>query len=891
MSGGGGETVVQPSTTTTVQDIPAWEQGYVTDLLGQAQTIAAQPYQQFPGQQIAGFTPDQQQAFSNIEGMGNQINPLEQAATDATTAGTNTANSIYGAGAGDINAATGYNPLQAVAPYLGAASQYNSAAAAQPYLNQSQAYNAAAAGVATPQGIQSYMSPYTNDVVGGIQNEANLNWNQNIMPGVNNEFVGSGQYGSGRNAQVLGQAAGNFQTGLSSNIANALQSGYQTAGNQAATEAGILGNAANTAISGGNAASSAQGTQISNLLNQGQAAGSATQQQATNLLNQGTSLGNLAATQGSAQLQAGAANDALASSQEATSLEQQQALQAVGQQQQQLNQTNINTAMQNFQNQAQWPAQQTEYLNQIIRGLPAPSATTSATQSPAYSVSPLAGIGGAGTGALSLLGTNGQTAGTVTEAKKGGLINGYAEGGQVNDDTDDLDVAMGGYATPLDYADDSASVPSTVTTNPQNDSAQPVQLPADAPTVNGNSVPLDAASTDLQYTPPDMSNLNPLLDNPDSKHNNGSPNAAPQGNVISPQQTQQLQLLAMARGMLTPQMNGSSMAALGQSFGNLEDITLKTSQMQAQQNALNYQRQQEAEKIALQKEQIEQGRYTPVKDFYGNVTGMVEGKTGQFTPINTGQQTGTMASVNPGEEPSTDPQKAAAQILVEQGSVPTQVGNRFDIAGRNKQVDAYNNQALAAKNVIQQLDVLDSQTGKYNPGSVMGKVYGTESAVGMGGAGATARTEADKASTQLTNAFMAANTASNRSGIGVLNFDSKGVPNADMTDEARTQLIDKQKAIANSQIQRAEISNLYPRMQMSNVNAIMNTYEQKNPPLMPDGTANQNWMPYQDWLKAGRPDTTVLTGGKGKAPMTAPKQNDPLAALLAEKARRQGAQQ
>src|SRR5579859_2770480 len=274
MSGGGGNSApAQPATTTTVQDIPAWEQGYVTNLLGKAQAISDQPYQQFPGPQIAGFTPDQLQSFSNVENLGGQIAPLNAAANNSVAAGTNTANNIFGAGAGNINAATGYNPLQAVAPYLGAAAGYNSAAAAQPWLNQAAGYQSAAANTATPQGIQSYLSPYTNNVVSGIQNEANLNWNQNILPAINDKFIGTGQYGSGRNAQVLGREAGNFQTGLSSNVANALENGYGVAGQQAAQQASLLGNLGNSSLPGANTASNAQNSQITNLLNQATTAG------------------------------------------------------------------------------------------------------------------------------------------------------------------------------------------------------------------------------------------------------------------------------------------------------------------------------------------------------------------------------------------------------------------------------------------------------------------------------------------------------------------------------------------------------------------------------------------------------------------------------------------
>ncbi len=708
-SGGGGTTVVQPSTTTTVQDIPAWEQGYVQNLLGQAQTIAGQPYQQFPGQQIAGFTPDQMQAFQNVEGSGAPNLAAQGNAANAAGAGANTANNIYGAGSPLLNASTM---------------------------------------AASPLGIQQYMSPYMGNVVQGMENEANQNWNQNIMPGINNEFTHNGMSGSGRNAQVLGQAAGNFQTGLSANIANTLNQGYTTAGNQAATEAGILGQA-------------------------------------------GASLGNLAATQSGAQQSAGTTLGNLGAQAATTNLNQNQALQGVGQQQQQLEQTNLNTAQQNWQNQVNWPATQTEYLNQIIRGLPAPSASTSASQSPAYSVSPLTGVGGSLAGVAGLLG-NGH--------KEGGLIKGYAEGGSVDDPSD--------------------------------------------------SAPNDA--NPLATAVPKMAPVNPLAD---------MPTPPPAG--MSASQLQNMQLLALSRGLLTPTMGGSGMAALGQGIGNIEDVTMAGMGMQQKQQQLNFENKMKEIATKQEQEKIEQGRYSVFKDAYGNGIGMVDTKSGKITPLSMpNQTTGDVAD----EAPSADPQKAALQIMKEQGTVPTQAVTRQDITGRNKQVESYNNQALAAKNVVQQLDTLNAQTGKYSAGKGMGNVYGAESWLGVGGEGATARTEADKAATQLANAFMQANTAANRSGIGVLNFDAKGVPNPDMPDQARNDLIAKQKAIANSQIQRAEISNMYPRMQISNVNTIMNAYEAKNPPLLPSGDANPNWMPYHDWLKAGRPDTATSAGKSAAQP-------------------------
>lgn len=856
---GGGSAPATPSTTTSIQDIPAWEQGYVTNLLGKAQTLSDQPYQQFQGPQVAGFTPDQTQAFSNIEGAGNANQANQAAATGQITQGANTANGIYGAGASDINSASSYNPLAAVAPYLGAATGYNSAAAAQPWLNQASGYQGAAAQAGTPQGIQNYMSPYTNSVVQGIQNEANQNWNQNIMPGVNNAFIGSGQYGSGRNAQVLGQAAGNFQTGLSANVANALQSGYNTAGTQAANQASLLSGLGSQALTGANTASGVQGAQVTNLLNQANAAGNSTQQQASNLLGQGTALGNLQSTQGAQQVAAGAALGNLGAQQANTNLTQNQALQATGQQQQQLNQSNLNTAMQNFQNQTQYPEQQTEYLNQIIRGLPAPSASTGASQTtPAYSVSPLSGIGGAGTAGLSLLGSNGQSLGTATGFKGGGLVKGYAEGGVVTAG-DDEDYGDDIY-NPLDSVDEensaSAPVVPTKLIDPQYNVSQPM---ASSPPVAAPSAPLA------------ISEKNPL-DNADAMPDDRT-------NGFSKADMQQQQLLALARGMLTPSLGGSGFAALGQGIGAAQDIGM-------QQQMWNAQQKEKAQELALRREVVQQGKYTPIKDMFGNVTGIMDTKTGKLLPMGPKDGVQSPDSTMTDEEPSADPQKAAMQILNETGTPFTPIGSRQDITGRNAQAKAYRDAASGAKKAIQEMNSLNAQTGKYTPGSTAGWIYGKESANSLGGSGATARTEADKASKNLANSLMNATAGAKGSGIRMVEFDAGAVPNADMTDEARTDLINKNKAIANQQIQRAAISDMYPRMHLSNVNAIMDNYEAKNPPVLDNGKPNPNWMPYKDWLAKGRPNTSAMTttpddSSTNKNPMATGQPT--LADLLAEK--------
>lgn len=275
----------------------------------------------------------------------------------------------------------------------------------------------------------------------------------------------------------------------------------------------------------------------------------------------------------------------------------------------------------------------------------------------------------------------------------------------------------------------------------------------------------------------------------------------------------------------------------------------------------------EKEEVRIHDEQLAQGKYVPIKDVFGNVTAIMESKTGRIKPINNlgGQSNMNNISSAIDQPPSPDPQIAASQILADVGSVPTQVMSRQDISGRNAQTKAYNDASLSAKKAIQELNNLDAQTGKYTPGKVGNWIYGGESAVGMGGKGATARTEADKASKNLANAFMQANAGAKGSGIRMVEFDAGAVPNADMTDEARNDLIKKNLAVANSQLQRAQISNMYPRMHMSNVNAIMDNYEEKNPPVLATGQANPNWMKYKDWLAAGRPNTATMDANKDGA--------------------------
>jgi hypothetical protein len=547
-SSGGGSSAPSNTTSnntdTVIQQAPAYDTQYISNLLGQAATSAAQPYQQFPGQQVAGFTPDQLASFGQIEnltgnGTGGAAATQGAAANNAAQSGANTANTIGNS-----------------APYIQAAAAYNPAAAASPYLQASAATN-------TPQGISSYLNPYLQSDISGLETAAQQNWNEFTAPSINNSFIGAGQAGSGRNAQVIGQQANLADQSLAGQISAAQEAAYNTAGNQAASAA-------------------------SNLAGLGSTAGSTAASEAANLQNVGTGLGNLAATQSGAQGAAATNLANTANTVQNTGITGAAALQGVGQQQQALNQQNINTAMTNFQNQVNWPETQESFLNSIINGLPSTGTSTTqagqtpATTSSAGAVSPLSTLAG------SLIGAAG------SGVKKGGLIQSYSMGGQVKGYAgDDGSFVTGdqsmspedmGFLALMSGGGNDSILPPPVAASPLPNIMPPSPLPAasslaaqtqhapinDAPISNALS-----GSTDLQSDPYSL-----------SKATSGSQTPWP---TVDPATQRNYQLLEMARGFLTPARSGAQ--ALGNAIGNYADTGLEQSRWNAeqQQRALQWQ--------------------------------------------------------------------------------------------------------------------------------------------------------------------------------------------------------------------------------------------------------------------------------------------------------------
>jgi hypothetical protein len=206
--------------------MPAWYQQYLAGIAGKATQIAGgQANMGVPAQSVAGFNPDQTQAFQNVRNNQGAWQPNINAATTA-------------AGSIAPGAATGI--ANANAAVAGPAQTWDNAAATK------------------------YMSPYTTQVIDNIQRLGMRNLNENLLPAVQDQFIGSGGFGSTRNADILGRTVRDANTDINGQVTNALNSGYTNAqtmftndANREQQQQQLQGNTAIAGVNAGTAAGSA----------------------------------------------------------------------------------------------------------------------------------------------------------------------------------------------------------------------------------------------------------------------------------------------------------------------------------------------------------------------------------------------------------------------------------------------------------------------------------------------------------------------------------------------------------------------------------------------------------------------------------------------------------
>ena len=233
---------------------PSYYTNYLCTLATKA--LAAQCAAQYVGAQ-----PLQNQAFC----------------TAASEAGNYNGN--FQTGTGLVGCAANQNIAGSATPYLQAATTASPLCAAKPLICKT-------ANMSLGQVAQCYMSPYLNNQVQNVSNIGMRNIQQNLAPQATAATVGSGQFGSQRGAQVLGQVENNAMTCLNNTIANMENAGYTTAMCAAKAKESALGALANTT-------SAAQEAQNQIQLGAGTEAATSATQQANALQQAGLGMGTL----------------------------------------------------------------------------------------------------------------------------------------------------------------------------------------------------------------------------------------------------------------------------------------------------------------------------------------------------------------------------------------------------------------------------------------------------------------------------------------------------------------------------------------------------------------------------------------------------------------------
>jgi len=160
------------SYTTSSSQTPKWMQDAIYNQIQWATQTANAPFQQYQGQLVAGMTPEQQQAYSQIK--ANQ-------------------------------------------------------GSWQPAMGTAQAGTQNLANTSSVANIQNYMNPYQQGVLDVIAKQGARNLTENLLPGVSDTFIRAGQFGSGRMGEFGSRALRDTQEAIVNAQTQAAQQGYTQA--------------------------------------------------------------------------------------------------------------------------------------------------------------------------------------------------------------------------------------------------------------------------------------------------------------------------------------------------------------------------------------------------------------------------------------------------------------------------------------------------------------------------------------------------------------------------------------------------------------------------------------------------------------------------------------
>jgi len=369
---------------------------YAQDLLGQAQALTdinANPYMQYQGDTVAQFSPLQNQSYENAALM--QTAPQLQDAT--AMAGM--------AGLGALNTGYTYNPYQSAQVNAPNITNYQMQG---PSDVKTQSFT-------SPGVAKSYMNPFLD-----VQNSAAYRNAAIANAASNAQATTAGAFGGGRQAIMGAQNNADLQRNLGQNQFNA----YNQAQGQFNTEQGAnlqaqLANQ-NMGYNVGNTNLQANlGVQQlgANQNLQAQLANQGANQSAANLNAQQGQFGAGLGLQGLQTALTGAnALSNIGQTQYGQNMGINQLQNQYGGQQQQQAQNILNQQQQQFLNYQNYPYQQLNFMQNMIRGLPMTNQTASVYQSPGSMLGQVAGLGIGAAAALK---------------KDGGYISSFKEGGYV----------------------------------------------------------------------------------------------------------------------------------------------------------------------------------------------------------------------------------------------------------------------------------------------------------------------------------------------------------------------------------------------------------------------------------------------------------------------------
>ena len=385
---GGGDSTPPPSNTTVQQNTIAPEAApYYSSLLGQASAVTdinQNPHQAYQGERTAGFSPMQQQSFSNLE---NMQTPGQT--TDASNAAYNSINQAQNY--------QNYQPQQFQNQYAGP---------------QFQGLNAQTGSWTDPGVAASYMSPYIeqaiNPALDQMQRQSDIR--QRDMSG---QAQQAGAFGGYRHGLQLSEEQRNTERAKGDLSSQMMNQGYAQAGQMFGADA-----ARGLQAQGMNVQQNLAG-QSQNLANAQNSANFG--QQANNAYEQSRQFGGNLGIQGlNAGLQGAQTLGQLGQQQFGQNLGLNQAQQLAGGQQQDQGQKYLNTQYQNFTDNQNWAYKNLGFMSDVI-GRPLTNQSTSIYSAPPTASQNMLGLG------LGAYGLSGMMGGKA----KGGLVKGYADGGVV----------------------------------------------------------------------------------------------------------------------------------------------------------------------------------------------------------------------------------------------------------------------------------------------------------------------------------------------------------------------------------------------------------------------------------------------------------------------------